>query len=437
MSTIRQREDAEVSRTRLGCLLFGQGASLLGNQATAFVFSVWVLGSTKGVATWSLILFCGYAAGALASFLTGPVLRRLGSRTLMLAACAGGATASFALLALHMTGALEPWMLVFTNTLAGATIGVQDPAFIRLLLRLGGDGRATRLQGVAQSLNALAFAAAPGLAAVLYETVGMRVVLCCDLVSFAVLALAVATTPDLPLASAAEASAPGTTGERVGYRALLRYRAYRRIVVVLTLANLFLGVRQNLRAPIVLGLSQDGTNVLAAVLTAGAVASVGGGFALSLLRKQVPESLGLATAVVVSGIAGQALFGWGRGPALWIVASVTVSALSPVITSVGYTLSVTSLPEPLRSHGVAFARGCAALALPASIGLAGPATAFLTTGASAAGPQETALSSARVMVASGLLTAAVGALAFLAARRSARQPAPTTSASHPPTERAT
>jgi MFS family permease len=428
MSVVQQRDDAEISRARLGCLLLGQGASLLGNQATAFVFSVWVLGRTQGVGTWSLILFCGYAAGAVASFLTGPVLRRLGSRTLILAACAGGATASFALLVLHVTGVLEPWMLVFTNTLAGATIGVQDPAFIRLLLRLGGDGRATRLQGVAQSLNALAFAAAPGLAAVLYETVGMGVVLCFDLVSFAVLALAVATTARVPAGLAVEASASGTTGKQIGYRALLRYRGYRRIVVVLTLANFFLGVRQNLRAPIVLGLSQDGTRVLAAVLTAGAVASVGGGLALSLMRRQVPEALGLAGAVVVSGIVGQALFGWGRGPVLWVVASVTVSALSPVIMSVGYTLSVTSLSEPLRSHGVAFARGCVALALPAAIGLAGPATALFTTAGSATGPQETALASARVMVVSGLLTAVVGALAFLAACRSARQPTPTASA---------
>jgi MFS family permease len=415
--------EAEISRPRLGFLIFGQAASLLGSQCTAFVFSVWILGRTDGVGTWSLILFCGYTGGALASFLTGPVLRRIGSRAPMLAACIGGSLASTALLVLHVSGVLEPWMLIVANTLAGAAVGVQDPAFIRLLFHIGGDDGASRLQGAAQSLNAFALAAAPGVGVVLYKTVGMDIVLCFDLLSFSILAISVLTTPRIPAGPAA--AMHGRTGSRVGYRTLLQYRNYCRIVAVLALASFFLSMRQNLRAPIILGFTHGDTSVLAVVLTAGAVASVGGGLALSLRRRPLSESSALAGAVMVSGVAGQALFGWGRGPVLWVIGSVVVSAMAPVITSVGYTLSVTSLPETLRSHGVAFGRGCVALALPAAVGLAGPATRLFASDTASTGPQETALAAARVMVTSGLFAAAVGALAFLGARRSRRRATPT------------
>lgn len=392
---------ADIGGRGLTALFAGQATSLLGNQATAFVFSVYVLRDVDRVLLWSVILFSGYFCGTVTSFASGPLLSRLGSRTMLLVACCSGAVASATLLLLYGTGVLEPWMLLATNAISGATIGIQEPSFIKLLYSAAEGDAVVRLQGIAQTIAAVAFATAPGLAALMYDTTGMGSVLVLDLISFGALAAAVLRLPALR-------EEAGET-EPAKYRVLWRRRSFTNVVVLIAAAQLFLSTRQTLRAPVILDANPNNSATLATVLTVGAIGGILGGLVVSWVGDRLSYRKALAGGLIASGLVGQSLFGLVPNVWAWSSATFVVSALAPLLASIGYAAALQGMPAHLQSHAVAFMRGCVAVTVPVAVLAAGPAT----DAAAAVSGTRVSEGGALVMVATGLFVAGLGIGAWL------------------------
>lgn len=391
-----------MTRTKLIGLFVGQGTSLAGSQATAFAFSVIVL-RQSGLVVWSIILFAGYLMGAVGSFAAGPAIRRHGPRTLMIAGCVGGAVASSALLILTAANSFEVWMLICTNSLLGACTGLQQPAYLQLLYEEAVEGKAARLQAIAQTVGAVALVAGPALGAVFYELLGVESVLVFDVATFGMLGCVLVTLP-----RGAPAVALGNTA-KPQYRSLLAHRSFVVLISVFTLSGLFLGVRQSLRPAIVLGSPVGGTTVLATVLVVGALAAIPGGILYSVFATRWPTRVVLLISFIGTGIVGQAFFGLFSGVVAWSISSAAVGAFSPIMVAAAYTMLFEKLPTELRSHGIAFARGCAALSLPVAVLASGPAASAV-----ASLSDVSVLSAADyIMVATGCATAVLGLIFVL------------------------
>lgn len=391
------------SKPFLHLLLAGQGLSLVGTQGTAFAFSVYVLQNSDGIAVWSGILLSGYILGATASLSVGPAVRKWDLRTVLLVGIGLATTSCAALIGLTASGVLSPWMLIITNGIAGAAVGLQEPTYVLTVMRAGSAQSRPRRQASAQTVNAVAFVVAPAAAVALYSSVGLVGVLLVDLISDLTFGGFVAWWVR-PLTVAGDEKVQREAGT---FRLLARQRSFMIVVAAVSGVNLCLGLRQTLRSPIVLDNPSGGPSVLATVLTVAALSSVVGGILYTFVAKIVPVAVAFTASIVCSGVAGQAAFGWADRPAGWIVASCVISLFAPVLSASGYTLALEGVAEHLQAHAVSIARSGAAIALPASITLAVPFTDLLST-SGARNAIDRASAASELMIISGLAAGVVG-----------------------------
>lgn len=105
-----------------------QGLSVLGSQVVAFVLGIYVVQQSDGTRLWTLILFSGYTAAALAGFGIARFLDKRNLGVMLLVSNAVAFCVSLVLVGAVALGLLTPYLLVGTNFVAGLCNGIVQPS---------------------------------------------------------------------------------------------------------------------------------------------------------------------------------------------------------------------------------------------------------------------------------------------------------------------
>jgi DHA3 family macrolide efflux protein-like MFS transporter len=352
---------------------FGQVVSNLGSGLSSFALGVWVFKTTRSATAYSLIILFAFLPSTLLSPIAGALTDRWGQRKVMLLSNYGAGACTLAMALLYWGGQLAIWH-VYVIVFASRCFSVfQYPAFSAATALLVPRRQLVRANGMAQLGPAAAQIAAPLLAAVLMEVIGLGGVILVDASSFLFAAATlIAIAIPRPAVSAAGREGSGTLlhesiygwtyiRQRPGLLALLLFFAF---------ANFCLTVVQILITPLVLSFSSAKT--LGAVLTLGAAGAVLGGIALGLWGGGSLRRIQVIMAFTV--LEGATLLLGGLRPSVVLVAAATSIALfaMPIIRGSSEALWQVKVPQDLQGRVFAIRRMIAGVAFPLAAAAAGP-----------------------------------------------------------------
>jgi DHA3 family macrolide efflux protein-like MFS transporter len=353
---------------------FGQVVSTLGSGMSGFALGVWAYRQTGSATALSLITLFATLPNTLLSPLAGALIDRWGRRSVLLINNFGSGACTLVLASLYWAGGLQIWH-IYALVLASRCFGVfQLPAFSSATALLVPRKQLVRANGMAQLGPAAGQIAAPLLAAILMEVIGVGGVIFLDCCSFLFAAATLlATRIPKPAISAAGQEGRGSLlyESFYGWTYIRKRPGLLGLLLFFAFANYCLVVVQILVTPLVLSFGTAKT--LARVLTSGAVGGVVGGLALGVWGggrslRRVPIILGFTL------LQGATLLLGGLQPNALLVAGAMAVALFalPVIRGSSEAIWQSKVPQDLQGRVFAIRRMIAGVAFPLAGASAGP-----------------------------------------------------------------
>ncbi len=351
----------------------GQVVSILGSGMSGFALAVWAYRQTGSATALSLITLFATLPDTLLSPLAGALIDRWGRRSVLLISSFGSGACTLILASLYWTGGLQIWH-IYALVLASRCFGVfRIPAFSSATALLVPRKQLVRANGMAQLGPAAGQIAAPMLALVLMEVIGVGGVIFLDCISFLFAgATLLATRIPQPLGSAAGQEGRGSLlyESFYGWTYIRKRPGLLGLLLFLSFASYCLVVVQILVTPLVLSFGTATT--LARVLTCGALGAVAGGLALGVWGggslQRVPIILGFML------LQGATLLLGGLQPnALLVAAAMAVALFAlPIIRGSSEAIWQSKVPQDLQGRVFAIRRMIATAALPLAGATAGP-----------------------------------------------------------------
>jgi DHA3 family macrolide efflux protein-like MFS transporter len=353
---------------------FGQVVSNLGSGMSGFAMGVWAYRLTGSATALSLITLFATLPNTLLSPLAGALIDRWGRRSVLLINNFGSGACTLAMAALYWTGVLEIWHVYVLVLLSRCFNVFQLPAFSSATALLVPRKQLLRANGMAQLGPAAAQIAAPVLAVMLMDVIGVGGIffLDCSSFLFAAATLLAITIPKPPVSAAGQEGRGSLLYESFyGWTYIRKRKGLLGLLLFFAFANYCLAVVQILITPLVLSFGTAKT--LATVLTAGAIGGVVGGLALGIWGggrslRRIPVILAFTL------LQGTTLLLGGLRPNVLLVAaamSVALFAL-PVIRGSSEAIWQSKIPQDLQGRVFAIRRMIAGIAFPlagASAGL--------------------------------------------------------------------
>jgi DHA3 family macrolide efflux protein-like MFS transporter len=355
----------------------GQVVSSLGSGLSGFALGIWVYRETGSATALSLITLFATLPNTLLSPLAGALIDRWGRRSVLLINNFGSGACTLIMASLYWAGVLQIWH-VYVLVCASRCFNVfQLPAFSATTPLLVPRNQLVRANGMVQIGPAAGQIAAPTLAAMLMDVIGVGSVIFLDCLSFLFAAgtLLVTRIPRPPVSAAGEEGKGSLLYESFyGWTYIRRRPGLLGLLLFFTFANYCLMVVQILVTPLVLSFGTPRS--LAMVVTSGAVGAVLGGIALGIWGggaggrslRRMPIILGFS---VLQG--ATLLLGGLRPSALLAAAAMAVALFAlPIIRGSSEAIWQSKVPPDLLGRVFAIRRTIAGIAFPLAGASAGP-----------------------------------------------------------------
>jgi MFS family permease len=304
-----------------GILWAGQVVSALGTRMINFMLGIWVWQRTGHVSALSLLTFFAYGATVVCSPLAGVLVDRVSRRLTIMLSDVGSAITTTIMLVLFLTGQAHLWALIATNTLTGAFLAFQYPAYASTIAGMLPKENYPRANGMMSLVRSLPTIVAPALAGLLLKGFGTTGVLGVCIGAYLV---AIGTVFLVRLPSAPGGVAQGESAARGSWTAGFRYIAHRRGLAVLLALTTVVSFTSAMGyvAVIPMILTRTGNNQveLGIVQSVGAVGGVCGALALTAGRVPRRKMTGVIGGVLAFSVLGQITIGVGRTMLIWVVA---------------------------------------------------------------------------------------------------------------------
>ncbi|MBN6038825.1 MFS transporter [Amycolatopsis sp. 195334CR] len=350
----------------------GQILSAVGTRMTNFVLGIWVWQETGQASALALLTFCAFGATVLCSPLAGYLIDRLSRRVTIMLSDLGSALATGIMVLLFLTGDVQLWQLVLTNTLTGGFLAFMFPAYAATVAELMPKEHYPKANGMLSLVRSVPGIAAPALAGVLLGVVSLSTLLLVDVCSYLI---AIGTVFLVRLKKRAP------TGERAESRwrdwtAGYRYIAHRRGLVGLLALTVVIGFTSAMGfivlIPMILARTGDNEAQLGLVQSIGAVGGVLGALALTRLRSPSRKMPAVFAAVLVFSLLGQVGIGLGNTVALWAVAWFFAWLAVPFVEGYSQSIWQQKVPHAVQGRVFAATQLFENLALPIGFALSGP-----------------------------------------------------------------
>ncbi len=309
--------------TGLIIVLAGQAVSILASSMTGFALSIWAFQRTGSATALGIMQSSFVVPYLLLIPLAGVMVDRYNRKLMMMISDLTAALGTLAVFILFATNRLEIWHFYIINGFIGLGNAFQWPAYSAAITTMVPKEQYGRANGMLSLVQAGPGVIAPLLAGALMPQIGLTGILVIDLVTF-LLAVGVLTLVHVPppVKTVEGQAGKGSifTEAVYGFKYIFARPSLLGIVIILLVANFFLGFPNSVEVPLVLSRTNNDSVLLGAVQTAGAlswtlgalVMSAWGGFKNRIHGVLIGWSFYCATANII--------FGLGRGLGIWVPA---------------------------------------------------------------------------------------------------------------------
>ncbi len=301
---------------------FGQVVSILGSGMTGFALGVWVYQQTGSATGFALTLLFNMLPKALVAPLAGVLADRYDRRRIMMLADTSAGIATLVVALLFMSGNLATWHIYLLTALNASASALQGPAFGAAVTQLVPKAQFGRANGLLQLGGGIGQVSAPVLAGAFIGVFGLASVLLFDMVTFlfAVATLLLVRFPEIHREGGQnpETDRAWILQIKQAVKYLLDRPGLFGLMLVLALANFFVGVAEAVLTPMILSFTTP--DKLGLVLTIGGFGMLAGSLMISVLSGGKRKVYAVFGAYALLGV------------------SVTLAGVQPSITVVGISL---------------------------------------------------------------------------------------------------
>jgi MFS transporter, DHA3 family, macrolide efflux protein len=338
----------------------GQALSVLGSEITTFALGFWFFQQTGQATPLFLTALAHFLPRIALGVLAGVIADRSNRKWLMVASDLGQAMITAIMLALLLTGRLEPifvYLLIGLKSVVGVFQETVDPMIMTALVPQHLVGQAN---GIVQAQSGSAGLLGPVLGGLLVITWGLPGVLAIDLASFVFAALMTLTLRLKPTPSSEsesvepDSSTPGKPKPRgliadakEGFSWLRNQPGLIGLMVTYAMFAFMLKFGSRLLTPLILSRSNQDAGALGLVAAAFGVGNLLGGAlqgTFGYIKGLVPTVL---VGMALSGLFEQVVMGLGRAPWVWAVANFCAGFVVPATEAANFELYQTRTPARL------------------------------------------------------------------------------------------
>ena len=168
----------------------GQVVSLLGTKLTEFALGFWILErtyqDTGTITQFALTILFMYLPKVIISPFAGVLIDRWNRRSAMIMSDLGTGLVTIIILALVGTDNLAVWHIYLALIVSSSLNAFQQPAYTAAISQLVPPDNLSRANGMVQASFAIAKIASPAIAGLLLKYLGLKTVLCIDVVTFSI-----------------------------------------------------------------------------------------------------------------------------------------------------------------------------------------------------------------------------------------------------------
>lgn len=300
----------------------GQVVSILGSGMTGFALGVWIYQKTGSATSFALTLLFNMLPKALVAPIAGVLADRYDRRRIMMLADLAAGMATFIVALLFMSGNLSPWHIYLLTAVNASASALQGPSFGAAVTQLVPKRQFGRANGLLQLGQGIGQLIAPILAGAFIGVFGLGSVLFFDMVTFlfAVATLLLVRFPEIHREGRENSDTDRAWILQIkqAVRYLLDRPGLIGLILVLALANFFVGVAEAVLTPMVLSFTTP--EKLGLVLTIGGIGMLAGSLMISVLSGGKRKVFAVFGAYALLGV------------------SVTLAGVQPSVTLVGIAL---------------------------------------------------------------------------------------------------
>jgi MFS family permease len=175
----------------------GQLISVLGSKLTEFALGFWILDQTyqdTGTITqFALTILFMYLPKVIISPLAGVLVDRWNRRSVMIMSDLGTGIVTFVMLSLVWSDNLAVGYIYLALIISSSLNAFQQPAYMAAIAQLVPAKNLSRANGMVQASFAIAKIAAPAIAGLLMEFLGLETILSIDIATFVIAIMALVT----------------------------------------------------------------------------------------------------------------------------------------------------------------------------------------------------------------------------------------------------
>jgi DHA3 family macrolide efflux protein-like MFS transporter len=401
---------------------------VLATNMTQFALTIWVYQETGSVTALALTNVFFITPFLVISPIAGAMVDRYNRKLMMMLSDLGAGVATIALLALQAAGALEVWHLYVAAFIAGTFQAFQWPAYSASISLMVPKEQYGRANGMMSLIEMGPGVLAPLLAGALLPLISLTGIMLIDVATFlvAIGALAFVFVPQPPRTEEGKKGQGNILKEAAyGFRYILARPSLLGLQIVFFFCNLFYGLGQTGMAPMILARTGNSEVALGTVLSAGAGGAILGGLAMSAWGGFKRRVHGVLLGWLAGSLLGPLLMGLGNSIPIWVVAAVLGAVVAPLINGSNQAIWQAKVAPDVQGRVFATRRLIAWMSTPITPIIAGVMSdRVLEPGMRTGGSLVPVFSGlvgtgpgaglALLLIFSGLATAAIAILAYLA-----------------------
>ena len=317
----------------LTIVLMGQAISILASNMTGFALSIWVFQKTSSATSLGIMQTAFTLPYLLIIPLAGVMVDRYNRKLMMMVSDLAAGLGTTAILILYATNNLQVWHFYVVNMLIGLGNAFQWPAYSAAISTMIPKEQLGRANGMVSFVEAGPGVVAPLLAGALMPGIGLSGILIIDVVTF-ILAIGVLFFVFVPQPVK---TVDGQAGKgnllheaTFGFKYIFARPSLLGYVLMLFMANLFLGFPNSVHVPMVLSRTGNSSIILGAVETAGAISWTIGSLVMSTWGGPKRRIHGALLGWIVYCLLGNIVFALGKGLPVWVPAILVAGVGSSI-----------------------------------------------------------------------------------------------------------
>lgn len=333
----------------------GQVVSGIASGITAVALPIWIFTLTESGAAVGLLEFFFFGSYLLTVPFAGILIDRSSRKAMMLVYDVLSLIGLLAMLVLQAAGLLEVGHLYVAAALQGIGSAFQSPSYAAAITTMVAKKQYVRANSLVSLLYEIPGIFGPILAGVLYLVVGLGGILAINLFAFVISigVLLLVEVPPPPRTEEGQLSHSEFLNEAIyGIKYIFRRPNLLGLQLIFFTGNLFSGIALSAAVlyPMILLRTDNNTQILGTVQSAGALASVLGGIFLTTWGGIKHPARAIIFAWVVSSLLGMTLLGIGQTLVIWLIAVIVDSVFDPIVNVSIDSFLQTKVPPDLQGR---------------------------------------------------------------------------------------